>query len=520
MTLDSSLIVGDREFFNPGQHRPQESSQGTQSLGLHGLNNHGALRNLNAESPLQSPSPNPSNRGVNTYGNSIGSGDIQTNRRGFDGDRRPSAHRIGGRFTPTRQPNEQSLSPTRRTSAGGSWTGEPRRPLPSQSNRGGGQNGQTTDQFIHHEMNEDLSERGLYACPLGTQSHRTFEEMSNEARLDLESHAIALMHAQVFGDNNRYLSQTISQARILMEVSALQNQLQSITNSIGTISEIVQAIAANPQLQSQPNLSVNHPQADEPWKPSDKLLDIMNPLALRLMESPELQAYTALSNPSEGYLPHSLFNTIKLNIAKEGPQFISKYLPPQHLGVEEASSTQKYYTAIRDSAKRAREKVHNVLLAGIHVPTKGDHILIPVPNLMDLVQRVRVKCGSVGPNCGAKAVWEVTDLTKRARIAYLRREAARIVLKGGRGSESIWGCVDNQLSQLRMTRDEDYIIAFYNIVCEDDQKYFDGRTFLQELKDQNIDFNTPSHEAIQARMPGGGQIGHNSAGGSGNMHEG
>ncbi|KAH9809446.1 hypothetical protein DFH28DRAFT_989333 [Melampsora americana] len=230
----------------------------------------------------------------------------------------------------------------------------------------------------------------------------------------------------------------------------------------------------------------------------------MNPLALRLMESPELQAYTASSNPSEGYLPHSLFNTIKLNIAKEGPQFISKYLPPQHLGVEEASSTQKYYTAIRDCAKRAREKVHNVLLAGIHVPTKGDHIVIPVPNLVDLVQRVRVKCGSVGPNCGAKAVWDVTDLTKRARIAYLRREAARIVLKGGRGSESIW----------------DYVIAFYNIVCEDDQKYFDGRTFLQELKDQNVSFNPPSHEAILARMPGGGQIGNSSAGGSGNVHQG
>ncbi|KAH9807012.1 hypothetical protein DFH28DRAFT_852495, partial [Melampsora americana] len=97
----------------------------------------------------------------------------------------------------TRQPNERSLSPTRRTSAGGSWTGESRRPLVSQSNRGGGQNGPTTDHFNHHEMNEDHSERGLYACPLGTQSHRTFEEMSNEARLDLESHAFALMHAQV-----------------------------------------------------------------------------------------------------------------------------------------------------------------------------------------------------------------------------------------------------------------------------------------------------------------------------------
>ncbi|KAH9813295.1 hypothetical protein DFH28DRAFT_975361 [Melampsora americana] len=222
----------------------------------------------------------------------------------------------------------------------------------------------------------------------------------------------------------------------------------------------------------------------------------MNPLALRLMESPELQAYTASSNPSEQYLPHSLFNTIKLNIAKEGPQFISKYLPPQHLGVEEASSTQKYYTAIRDCAKREREKVHKVLLAGIHVPTKGDHIVIPVPNLVDLVQRVRVKCGSVGPNCGAKAVWDVTNLTKRAQIAYLRREAARIVLKGGQGSN------------------------FYNIVCEDNQKYFDGRTFLQELKDQNIRFNPPSHEAILARMPGGGQIRNNSAGGSGNVHQG
>ncbi|KAH9810788.1 hypothetical protein DFH28DRAFT_1085294 [Melampsora americana] len=451
MTNDASLNIGEPEFPNAGQRWPQESSQANQS-GLHGLNNHGALRNLNR------------------------SGDFQLNCRAFEGDQRPSATRIGGRFTPTRKPNERSLSPTQRTSAGSSF---------------------------HHEMNEDPLEPRHYACPLGTQSHQTFEEMSNEAGLDLDSHAFALMHAQVFGENNRHLSQKISQARLLMEVSALQQQIQPIKNHLATITNMVQTIVTNPQPLSQPDqsISVNQRQADEPWKASEKPLDILNPLALRLMESPELQAYTTSLNGPEGYLPHSLFNTIKLNITKDGPPFTSKYLPPQHL------APKKYYIAIRDCAKCAREKIHNVLLAGIHVPTKGDHTLIPVPNLMDLVQQFRVKCGSVGPNCGAKAVWEVTDLPKRARIAYLRWEAASIVLKGGRGTLA---ALINSQQRLR---------HFYNIVCDEDNRYFDGRTFLQEVKDNQVTLNSPSHEAILARIPGGGQSGNGSASGSGNVHE-
>ncbi|KAH9808263.1 hypothetical protein DFH28DRAFT_910363, partial [Melampsora americana] len=63
-------------------------------------------------------------------------------------------------------------------------------------------------------------------------------------------------------------------------------------------------------------------------------------------------------------------------------------------------------------------------------------------------QQVCVKCGSVGLNCEAKIAWETTDLAKQAQISYLHWEGARIVLKGGQGSESIWACIDFQLLQL------------------------------------------------------------------------
>ncbi|KAH9820836.1 hypothetical protein DFH28DRAFT_884630, partial [Melampsora americana] len=87
-------------------------------------------------------------------------------------------------------------------------------------------------------------------------------------------------------------------------------------------------------------------------------------------------------------------------------------------------------------------------------------------------------------------------------------EAVWIVLKGGQGSQSIWACVDHQLRHLQLTCNKNYFIDtfFYNIVCEEDQLYFDGCTFLQDLKDRKITLDLPSRKATLTCTPGVGQI--------------
>ncbi|EGG04744.1 uncharacterized protein MELLADRAFT_88474 [Melampsora larici-populina 98AG31] len=217
---------------------------------------------------------------------------------------------------------------------------------------------------------------------------------------------------------------------------------------------------------------------------------------------PSSFAYTAIKNRAEGTLPNSLFNVIKLTVAKESTSFQAKHLPAVHQGVEEASQTRRYYSAIKECAKHAREKVHiKQLLEGIHDQKTGEEVAEAVPTIRSMVQRIAVRCGTVGLNLHIDAVYAATDSLTRARIAYLRCEAARIVITGGKGSQSIWACVDKQLSFMRLRKDDDaYAIAFYQIIFDEDCKYFDGDTYFQDLKQRKINLDLPTVEAVMARV--------------------
>ncbi|KAH9807093.1 hypothetical protein DFH28DRAFT_1153447 [Melampsora americana] len=494
-----AITLRSFDFLDSAPQGPQDPSlqSSPQAHSLQALNNHGGNQNSNGAQQLgpQSPSANLSLHGFNNHRALRNPVAFERNGRG------DSDHNLIRR-------NERSSSPRPRNTGGFRTT----------DSRGyGGRDGapnptphhQSRDAIFDNRSGEELS---LYASPLSSQSLLTFEAMSDEAGLDPECHAIAMAQAQVYGDNNRYLAQAITHGRLLMAISDLHQQVKELATDVAALTQIVQAMPASPQSQrpnstaSQSTSVARDPNKDEPWTASKKLLSIMNPLALKLLDSPQLQAYTALSNEEEGFLPQSLFNTIKLTIAKEGVEFTSQHLPEQHQGVEEASGTTKYYSAIKECGKRAREKIHNLLLTGIHVPKKGENVGVPVPHLMELVRRVRIQCGTVGANCLARVVWDATDLPTRARIAYLRREAARIILKGKKGSESIWANVDEKLSQLRLLRNEDYVTtlppSFYNIVCEEDYKYFDGQTFFSRHKENNLNLDCPSHETIMERMNG------------------
>ncbi|EGG05434.1 uncharacterized protein MELLADRAFT_107650 [Melampsora larici-populina 98AG31] len=122
-----------------------------------------------------------------------------------------------------------------------------------------------------------------------------------------------------------------------------------------------------------------------------------------------------------------------------------------------------------------------------------------------MVQRVAVRCGIAGEKAEPKAVWAATDLPTRACIAYLRQEAARLVLKGCQGCKSIWAAVDKQLSQLRLRRDKDYTTAFYQIIYDKDKVLFPGEVWFKTLKARKpkVKLDMPSDEAIMAQIPRG-----------------
>ncbi|EGG11188.1 uncharacterized protein MELLADRAFT_92349 [Melampsora larici-populina 98AG31] len=410
-------------------------------ISLFGLNNHGSLRN---------------GLGSGFEDSGRGCQDLHSDRRSFS---------QGGAVNP-------GTSESRFGTASRSFA--PRGSVLS-LNGGLGTTGQLNDLEGFNRHLDPPTDNGVYANPLPAATLSKFEAMAKVAGLDSASQVFAMQHAEVFGKTNRHLSQAVKQGQILMEVSNLRSQVANLTEQIAAVTELVEALVNAPSAAAiEPATSDTSSQDASAWSASPQLL---------------LSAYTALKNPLEGCLQHSLFNVIRLTIAKEGLGFTSKHLPAQHQGVEEASATKRYYSAIKDSAKHAREKVHIVVcvfvvcllvyqinqsnvflqvLVGIHDPKTGEAVDLAVPNIRSLVQR--------------------------------RREAARIVLKGGKGSESIWGCVYKQLANLRLRNDEKYTIAFYRIIFDEDCQYFDGTTYFQDLKERKINLDLPSEEAVMARV--------------------
>ncbi|EGF97083.1 uncharacterized protein MELLADRAFT_88123 [Melampsora larici-populina 98AG31] len=525
LTLNSIFDVPFEAPFGASQG----TSDGPHSSGatLFGLNNHGALmnpiglqirhdflRSISLTLPLAGSAFEDAPRGrEDTFARrSFSHGGAGMNDA-LDG--RPSSVYRG-------QQRDRSASPRARTTQTSGTRSDHRGSFQLHSNRGGAY-GPAADIDGRPDQIENQTDPGRYAYPLTGQNLQSFESMSEKVGLDTAGHAFALMQAELISDNNRHLGQAVMQGQIMMEVSHLRGQLAQMTDQLAsvsnlhgqianmteqlaTVAQIVEALAsAPPQPPAQAPSSMESTVVatsvvDAPWEPSPQLLDVMNPLALSLMNSPQLFSYTALKNKREGILPHSLFNVMKLTIAKESAAFIARNLPPVHQGVEEASAAKRYHSAIKDCGKHAREKVHIVLLTGIHDPKMGEEVDEPVPHIKSMVQQVAQRCGTVGVKCHMDTVWAATDLLTRARIAYLRREAARIVLKGGKGSQSIWACVDKQLSKMRLRDDERYSIAFYQIIFDDDCKYFDGATFFNELKERGMNLDLPSDEAILARM--------------------
>ncbi|EGG03137.1 uncharacterized protein MELLADRAFT_90446 [Melampsora larici-populina 98AG31] len=398
--------------FGGSQGAPDTFSSGGGSL--MGLNNHGSLMN-NMGSGFEGP-PREAN-GAFTPGRSFSLGGPAMNN---------PTH--GQSPIASRSRNNRSVSPRARLLQVGAT-------------------GPTNPFKNPNDSSASQPNLGVYACPIVTQTLKNFEALSLQAGLDPVSHVLAMKQAEVFGENNRHLGQAIMHGQIMMEVTKLQSQVASLAEQLATVTQIVKDLASAPASNTiEPN-TTNHSDGEGQWDASPQLLDVMNLLALKLMASPQLSAYTTIKNQAEGALPNSLFN---LTIGRQPAGFLERHLSAVHQGVKEASAAKRYYSAIKEVAKHTREKVHVVT---------GEEVEFTVLTIRSMVQKVSVRCGTVGSNPHVDVVWAATDSLTRAQIAYLRCEAARVLITGGKGSQSIWACVDRKLSSMHLRNNEAYAIA-------------------------------------------------------------
>ncbi|EGF99425.1 uncharacterized protein MELLADRAFT_68633 [Melampsora larici-populina 98AG31] len=403
--------------------------------------------------------------------------------------------------------NDRSLSPNRRGASrlperSHDCSREPLGHSPNRENQGSNEGYRWPDEDLDdapQPFAHDLSERNMVV----------FDALANHCGLDDTHRHFALSHSEIYGENNRHIAGAMFHSMLLMEISRLNSKVDLLANQIATGSTIAPAPAPTPAPGAQEGQDVvTSSAADDTthkkWKASRKLVGLINPMALKFLWSAELEAYTAISNEREGYHPKSLFNMIKKTLAGETAAFKAQHLPPQRKGVEHAADTTAYASALRDAGKQGREKLHNVLLVGIHDPKSKEIVGTPVPSIKDMVKRVSIRCGVADTSAEEEAVWKATNHETRARVAYMRREAARVICKGHKGNESVWANIDHQLSILRSKRDENYAAAFYDLVFEEDKQYFTGKTWFKTIKAnqlaQNKALDLPSEEAIMARM--------------------
>ncbi|KAH9811015.1 hypothetical protein DFH28DRAFT_901488, partial [Melampsora americana] len=354
----------------------------------------------------------------------------------------------------------------------------------------------------------------MYTCPLPALTMITFQSMAKQCGLEGKYCGFAKAQAEVYGENNRHLAQATAQALFLKELSWVNGKIDTLTKSLGNVTcVVIELTTSRPQsnlvLRPETAVASNSHSRIKEWTPSSTLIDMITPLALKLVFLPLIHSYTAIKNKPEGYLADSLFNTIK----QKGPVFASLHLSPLYGGVEFLADAQSYASVIRDAGKKAREKLHNTLLTGICNSKTGKRVNISVPSIKNLMQRVAVQCGTARKKAVVEAVWIATNLPTQSQIAYLlsdrglcRREAARLVMKGGKGCESIWAVVDNQVSLMRQLKDQDYETAFYQIVYNKDCDLFDNKNWFKDLRECKINLDLPSEEAIRGRIPGGGGV--------------
>ncbi|KAH9824718.1 hypothetical protein DFH28DRAFT_1116848 [Melampsora americana] len=355
---------------------------------------------------------------------------------------------------------------------------------------------------------DDATEDGrniipIFTRPLGHGELEVFQALASKSGIDTVHTRMARNQAEVVGEDHKHIAQATANARILFDIANLSNMVLQLTNKVEALASAVE------DLQSRPQNIDRHEMPGEtwkPWEPSSELSDFLNTNTAKLVCSPTLDAYTALVEPCGKWLAYSLFNMVKQLASKQGTTWTTEHLPAVRNGVEDSTGANEFNKKLKTVCKHAREKLHLVLQTFMNDPKLGIIESKPVPDLKDLMWRVASKCGTLGNHKDEDSLWAATCDPTRARIAYLRREAAAI-MKQGKGSSSIWAQADSQLAELCAKEREHpgYTVAFYEIIYNEDVEWFNGKNLFGNLC-KTVKFDLPTDDVIWAAIPPADQM--------------
>ncbi|EGG05855.1 uncharacterized protein MELLADRAFT_63867 [Melampsora larici-populina 98AG31] len=397
-----------------------------------------------------------------------------------------------------------------------------------------------------------------YSRPLRSGNQHVFTSLSTAAGLEGERASDAQELAEVYGGEARHVAQSVYIGRILAgldtvleEVSNLTRKVETLSKDVATLESVVEVLSPrtnNPgqrhvATQGEVNREMNDPEdAGQPtqkaWVVSKELNKLIIGQALKMMTNPILEAYTAVETGgrqrgrgrrSGVWLTYSLFNSVKVcyslslmcnnvfqtHAANQPSEWKALHLPTTRLGVSDATATAEYHKKIRYHLKHARERFHKLLLhwnlmitmelpqllTGIDEVDIGEEDgVLAVPALEELYFTIAQRFCNTGKHQNAESMWAATGGATRARLAYVRREAARIY-QNGKSSSSIWDAVDIQLGKLKL-QSGPYTIAFYKLVYDKDLELFNGKATFAEVK-ARFNFQLPSDAEVEAAIPVG-----------------
>ncbi|EGG10952.1 uncharacterized protein MELLADRAFT_59923 [Melampsora larici-populina 98AG31] len=223
-----------------------------------------------------------------------------------------------------------------------------------------GSRGTTDPRFLRDSQDKelphtDMFESGIgdvpsrFSNPLPAQSMQTFEAMSTRCGLEDPYHAIAMYQAEVNGEDNRHMAQATANAKLVMEIVRVNGKIDTLTGQLATITEAVIALTQQPGSRPAPASTSAAVQPATPceltargkWVASPKLMKLINPLALKLLFSPLIEGYTAIETRREGYLPNSLFNTMKASAEQEARKH-SRTDPPSGMNSGRSGRAAKF----------------------------------------------------------------------------------------------------------------------------------------------------------------------------------
>ncbi|EGF99980.1 uncharacterized protein MELLADRAFT_93968 [Melampsora larici-populina 98AG31] len=355
---------------------------------------------------------------------------------------------------------------------------------------------QSDDPFSHFQPTTGETVANFRAL---TDEERNFiDRMTSSAELDAKHSDYARELGEVNGDDYRHLALCGNIARTQFYLFQISQQVPTLAEQVAEqfgnlhqdLTDKMNVISANVDDRSEAVHSGVIRQAPTATSTSTATSTATSTSTSASAASAEAARTATVSEWKAS-------RQLKLRVAKQDAEWVALHLPKQIRGVNNGEGLRKYATAIRDSGKHARKKLHLLLLTNVHNQKHGVVKGVAVPTLMALWHQIALKCGLIGGDVDAIRSWRAADEVTRGRIAYLRRKATR--LRQTPSATNIWSEVEKQLDVLRDKEKDlpDYTTSFYDIIYQNDIEIFNGKRSWSEIK-ENYVITLPTEDAIIA----------------------